>query len=102
MSISIYGMIPLKELQNDYNIVYNNDIYWIIAKDKGLLHLHIDGDYVNEVEAHGFSDKKERMEIMSTLYNKYNMMSEDEFLATVYENLKQDEINTDKSICNSY
>ena len=102
MSISIYGMIPLKELQNDYNIVYNNDIYWIIAKDKGLLPLHIDGDYVNEVEADGFSDKKERMEIMSTLYNKYNMMSEDEFLATVYENLKQDEVNTNKSICSSY
>lgn len=80
MSISIYGLIPLKELQNNYNIINNKDTWWLVANDGGYLHLHVENGYVDEIEAHGFQSGKERMEIMSDLYNKYNMMNEDEYL----------------------
>ena len=100
MSVSIYGWIPLKELQNEYEVVLVNEGYWINAEDGGTLFLSTktsdDELYVSEVTAYMQDpNKNKRYEIMDSLYKKYNMMTEDEFYAECMKTIPVEPANID-------
>ena len=85
MSVNIYGLIPLKELKDNYHIIEINNEYWLEAPDGGTLKLYIVNKnnelYVDEISAFMSEEPStNRYEIMYDLYRKYNMMNEDEFM----------------------
>lgn len=85
MSINIYGLIPLKELQDNYHVIEANGEYWLEAPDGGTLKLHTVNKnnelYVDEISAFMSEElSTNRYEIMYNLYRKYNMMNDDEFI----------------------
>lgn len=85
MSVNIYGLIPLKELQDNYNVIEIDKDYWLEAPDGGALKLYIINKnnelYVDEISAFMSEEPStNRYEIMYDLYRKYNMMNEDEFM----------------------
>ena len=100
MSVSIYGWIPLKELQDEYEVVFINEGYWINAEDGGTLALSTkisDTElYVDEVTAYMQDpNKNKRYEIMDSLYKKYGMMTEDEFYDECMKNCPPEPVNID-------
>ena len=85
MSVNIYGLIPLKELQDNYHVIEIDKDYWLEAPDGGTLKLYTVNKnnelYVDEISAFMSEEPStNRYEIMYDLYRKYNMMNEDEFM----------------------